>query len=70
MISYKFREIQDEFYYQVEKSIKKVQKQLRQVKTIENDMKIHEIFEENRLKFVENACSSRFDEEFPLGMQK
>ena len=30
--------------------------------TIENGMKILEIFGENRLEFVQNASSSRFDE--------
>ena len=54
-IPYKSRKIPDEFYYQVEKFLKKTQKQLRQGRTFENDMKIHEIFGENLLKFEEKC---------------
>ena len=53
MIPYKSREIPPEFYYLVEKFIKKARKQLRQRRTIENGMKVFEIFGENRVKFVE-----------------
>ena len=44
MMPYKSRKIPGEFYYQVEKFIKKTQKQLRWGRTIENDIKIHEIY--------------------------
>ena len=52
MIPYKFREIPCEFYYLVEKFIKKAQKYRR---TIENGMKILEISGGNRREFVEKC---------------
>ena len=51
MITYKSREIPGEFYYIVE--MKKLKKELRQRRTIENGMKILEIVGENRMEFVE-----------------
>ena len=55
MIPFRAREILGEFYYLIEKSMKKPKKKLRQRMTIESRMKILEIFGENRLEFVEKC---------------
>ena len=68
MIPYKSREIPGEFYYQVEKFIKKAQKIARILRIIENGMKILEIcWEKSTGICIQMPRSSRFEEWFPLG---
>ena len=67
MRPYKSRDSPCEYYYLVEKFMKKAQKQLRNRRAIENRMKILEIIGENRLEFVEKCKINKISGMISIG---